>query len=129
MDFLTVPTIKFSVLCCFFVIRHDRRGILHFNVTRYPTSGWIVQQLREAFPDHPTPRFLILDRDAKYGLEVPAAVRSMAMRPIRTSFQSPWQNGVAERWIESCRRDLLDHVITLNVCVIRLPLFAALFRG
>jgi putative transposase len=54
------------------------------------------------------------DRDAKYGLEVQAAVRSMAMRPIRTSFQSPWQNGVAERWIESCRRDLLDHGITFN---------------
>jgi hypothetical protein len=54
------------------------------------------------------------DRDAKYGLEVPIAVRSMAIRPIRTSFQSPWQNGVAERWIESCRHDLLDHVIAFN---------------
>ena len=85
MDFFTVPTIKFSVLYCFFVIGHDRRRILHFNVTRYPTSGWIVQQLREAFPDHPTPRFLIFDRDAKYGLEVPIAVRSMAIRAVRTA--------------------------------------------
>ena len=41
-------------------------------------------------------------------------MRSMAIRPVRTSFQSPWQNGVAERWVESCRRDLLDHVIALN---------------
>jgi transposase InsO family protein len=114
MDFFTVPTLTFRVLYCFFVIGHDRRCVLHFNVTRHPSSAWIVQQLREAFPDHPTPRFLNLDRDAKYGLEVPAAVRSMAMRPVRTSFQSPWQNGTAQRWIESCRRDLLDHVITLN---------------
>jgi len=52
--------------------------------------------------------------DAKYGLEVPMAVRSMAMSPVRTSFQSPWQNGTAERWIESCRRDLLDYVIAIN---------------
>jgi len=57
---------------------------------------------------------LIFDRDAKYGLEVPIAVRSMAIRAVRTSFQSPWQNGVAERWIESCRHDLLDHIIALN---------------
>jgi transposase InsO family protein len=41
-------------------------------------------------------------------------MRSMSIRPVRTSFRSPWQNGIAERWIESCRRDLLDHVITLN---------------
>jgi len=114
MDFFTVPTITFGVLYCFFVISHDRRRILHFNVTRYPTSIWIVQQLREAFPYQSAPRFLIFDRDAKYGLEVTDAVRSMRMSPIRTSFQSPWQNGIAERWVESCRRDLLDHIIALN---------------
>jgi len=78
------------------------------------TSGWIIQQLREAFPYESVPRFLIFDRDAKYGLEVPIAVQSMAIRPVRTSLESPWQNGVAERWVESCRRDLLDHVIALN---------------
>jgi putative transposase len=50
MDFFTVPTITFGVLYCFFVIGHDRRRILHFNVTRQPTSLWVVQQLREAFP-------------------------------------------------------------------------------
>jgi len=114
MDFFTVPTIKFSLLYCFFLIGHDRRQVLHFNVTRYPSSAWIVQQLREAFPYHSVPRFLIFDRDAKYGWEVPIAARSMHIRPIRTSFESPWQNGVAERWVESCRRDLLDHVIALN---------------
>jgi hypothetical protein len=77
MDFFTVPTITFSALYCFFVISHDRRRILHFNVTKHPTSLWIVQQLREAFPFESAPRFVIFDRDAKYGLEVPAAVRSL----------------------------------------------------
>jgi transposase InsO family protein len=114
MDFFTVPTITFGVLYCFFVIRHDRRRILHFNVTNHPTSLWIVQQLREAFPFESAPRFLIFDRDAKYGLEVPAAVRSLKISPVRTSYESPWQNGVAERWVESCRRDLLDHIIAVN---------------
>ena len=115
MDFFTVPTATFRLLYCFFVISHDRRRVLHFNVTRHPTSSWIVQQLREAFPYQCAPRFLIFDRDAKYGLEVPIAVRWMAIRPIQASIRSPWQNGIAERWVESCRRcDLLDHVIAIN---------------
>jgi putative transposase len=115
IDFFTVPTITFGVHYCFFVISHDRRRILHVNVTKHPTSMWIVQQLRQAFPFESAPRFLIFDRDAKYGLAVPMAIRSMRIDPVQTSYQSPWQNGVAERWVESCRRDLLDHVITLNV--------------
>jgi putative transposase len=114
MDFFTVPTATFSLLYCFFVISHDRRRILHFNVTRHPTSRWIVQQLREAFPYQSAPRFLIFDHDAKYGLEVPAAIRSMRIACLQTPIQSPWQNGVAERWVGSCRRELLDHIIALN---------------
>ncbi len=57
---------------------------------------------------------VIFDRDARYGLEVPAAVRSLRVNPIRSSFESPWQNGVAERWVGSCRRDLLDHIIAID---------------
>ena len=62
---------------------------------------------------------MIFDRDARYGLEVPIAVRCLSITPIRTSFESPWQNGVAERWIESCRRDMLDHVIAVNEAHLR----------
>src|SRR6202049_2317148 len=114
MDFFTVPTITFGVLYCFFIIAHGRRRILHLNVTKHPTSLWVAQQLREAFPFESAPRFLIFDRDGKYGMEVPAVIRSLTIAPIRTSFESPWQNGIAERWVESCRRDLLDHVIAAN---------------
>ena len=114
MDFFTVPTLTFNVLYCFFIISHDRRHILHFNISRHPTSSWIVQQLREAFPYDAVPRFLVFDHDAKYGFEVPSAIRSLKITPVRTSIGSPWQNGVAERWVGSCRRELLDHVIALN---------------
>src|SRR5260370_932167 len=96
------------------VVRWHRWRFLQFNVTKHPTSLWIVQQLREAFPFGSAPRFVIFDRDAKYGLEVPAAVRSLRVNPVRTSFESPWQNGVAERWVGSCRRDLLDHIIAVD---------------
>jgi hypothetical protein len=75
----TVPTLTFGLLYGFIIISHDRRRIIHFNVTRHPTGSWIVQQLREAFPYQSAPRFLILDRDAKYGLEVPEALQSMSI--------------------------------------------------
>jgi transposase InsO family protein len=114
MDFFTVHTFTFGVLYCFFILAHDRRRILHFNVTRQPTSTWVIQQLREAFPFEPSHKYLIFDRDTKFGPEVQAAVKAMGSSPKRTSFRSPWQNGVAERWIESCRKDLLDQVIVFN---------------
>ncbi len=114
MDFFTVPTLTFGVLYCFFVIGHDRRKILHFNVTRYPNALWVVHQLREAWAYQQPHRFLLFDRDAKLGAEVVSAVRDIGSEPTRTAFRSPWQNGVAERWVGSCRRDLLDHVIILN---------------
>jgi putative transposase len=114
VDFFTVPTITFGVLYCFFIISHDRRRILHVNVTKHPTSGWIIQQLREAFPFEASHKYLIFDRDQKFGFEVIAAVKATRMIPKRTSFRSPWQNGIAERWVESCRRDLLDHIVALN---------------
>jgi len=114
MDFFTVPTLTFSVLYCFFVISHDRRRILHFNVTRHPSSVWVIQQLREAFPYDSAPRYLVFDRAANFNEEVIDTVKSFGIEPKRTSFRSPWQNGVAERWVGGCRRDLIDHVIVVN---------------
>src|SRR5487761_478316 len=99
MDFFTVPTITFGVLYCFFVIAHDRRRILHFNVTRHPTSAWVVQQLREAFPYDSAPGYLIFDRGTQFNGEVIDAVKSFGIEPKRTAFRSPWQNGIAERFV------------------------------
>ena len=112
MDFFTIPTVTFRVLYCFFIISHDSRRILHFNVTKYATSLWIVQQLREAFPFDSAPKFLIFDRDAKYGLQVPAAVRSLNISPVQTSFESHgrmvsrsagWEVAVGTCWTMSSR--------------------------
>jgi putative transposase len=113
MDFFTVPTLTFGVLYCFFVIGHDRRKILHCNVTRQPNALWIVL-LREAWGFDNPHRFLIFDRDAKFSADVISTVKQNGTEPVRTAFRSPWQNGVAERWVGSVRRELLDHVIVLN---------------
>ena len=114
MDFFTVMTANFRILYCLFLIRHDRREIIHWNVTQHPTGGWVVQQLREAFPDSTEDLCLIFDRDTKFSAEVHLFLDSARISGIRTSYRSPWQNGVAERWVRSIRNDLLDHVIVLH---------------
>jgi putative transposase len=114
MDFLVVPTVTFRLLYVFFVIDHGRRKIIHVNATAHPTSTWVIQQLREAFPFEVHHRHLIHDRDQIFSAEVRSAIRSLGMKSVQTSFRSPWQNGVAERWVHNCRRELLDHVIVLN---------------
>jgi putative transposase len=96
------------------VIEHSRRKLLHFNVTQHPTAEWVLQQLREAFPESGPYRYVILDRDTKFDSGVIALLKATGLKPKRTSIQSPWQNGIAERWVGSCRREILDHVIALN---------------
>jgi putative transposase len=114
MDFFSVPTVTFRALHVLFVIRHGRREVVRCAVTTSPTAGWVAQQLREAFPYESAPRFMIFDRGAIFLAAVMAILRSMKVEPTRTSFRSPWQNGVAERFVATVRRELLDHVIILN---------------
>ena len=94
--------------------RHGRRKIIHFGVTAHPTSSWVIQQLREAFPDDTAPRFLIFDNDLIFSDRVTESIKNIGIEPQRTAFRSPWQNGIAERWVGSARREMLDHVIVLN---------------
>jgi transposase InsO family protein len=114
MDFFTAPTVRLRVLYCFFVIKHGQRRVLHFNATFNPTSTWVIQQLREAFPFDTAPRHLIFDRDSIFSGAVVAFVKALGTKPCRTAFRSPWQNPVAERWIGSVRRELLDHVVVFG---------------
>ena len=87
---------------------------MHFNLTASPTARWVTQQLRETFPDEPTHRFLIHDNDSIFSPAVTHTIRSFEIDPKRTAFQSPWQNGTAERVVGSVRRELLDHVVVFN---------------
>jgi len=114
MDFFVVPTVRFRLLYVWFAIDHGRRRILHFNVTENPTASWVIQQLRETFPNEATHRYLIYDNDAIFSPAVTSSIKSFEIDPKRTAFRSPWQNGTAERAVGSVRRELLDHVIVLN---------------
>jgi putative transposase len=85
MDFFVVPTVTFRLLYVWFVIDHDRRRIIHVNVTHHPTSKWVVQQLSESFPDDSTPNHLIFDNDTIFSSEVSESIQSLGVTPKRTA--------------------------------------------
>lgn len=114
LDFFTVPTLTGRVLFVLVVLAHERRRILHVNVTARPTSAWTRQQLREAFPWDVTPRFLLHDRDAIFDEAFRRSVAALGLTDVRTAPRSPWQNPYVERLIGSLRRECLDHVIVFN---------------
>jgi transposase InsO family protein len=114
IDFFTVPTATFRVLFVFVVLLHDRRRIIHVNVTAHPTAAWTAQQIREARPWDTAPRFLIRDRDTIYGSDFRRAAQAIGIDEVLTAPRSPWQNPFVERAIGSLRRECLDHVIVWN---------------
>ena len=119
IDFFTVPTLRFQVLYVFLVLAHDRRRILHFNVTAHPTAEWTGQQLREAFPFAQLPRYLLRDRDAIFGDAFRGQVRDMGIQEVLCTPRSPWQRAYVERVIGSIRRECLDHVIVFDESSLR----------
>jgi len=104
MDFVTIPTATFKVLYCLFIIHHDRRRILHFNVTANPTAAWVQQQLREVFFNGPRIKYLVHDRDSKFA-GVAEWLKSAGAESVRTSYRSPWQKEYASYCTSSRRFD------------------------
>lgn len=93
---------------------HDRRRVVHFNVTAHPTAEWTARRVVQAFPEEAAPRFLLRDRDKVYGERFQQVIDGLGIGEVVTAARSPWQNPYAERLIGSLRRDCLDHVIVLD---------------
>src|SRR5437879_9095769 len=93
-----------KVLYVFLVLAHDRRRILHFNVTAHSTAEWTGQQLREAFPFDQLPRYLLRDRDAIFGDAFRGQVRDMGIQEVRCT-PIPLAAGLrrAHDWFEPAR--------------------------
>jgi hypothetical protein len=104
------------VLFVFIVLAHDRRRIVHFNVTEHPTAQWTGQQIVEAFPFDTAPSYLIRDGDGIYGERVSRRIGSLRIDEVVTAPAPRWQkaNAYVERVIGTLRRELFDHVIVLN---------------
>jgi transposase InsO family protein len=113
IDLFVVPTLSFSLLYGFLVLRHRRRRIMWLGVTANPTAEWLARQLTEAC-GWEAPDYVIRDRDSAYGAVFLRRLRAMGIRDSPTAPRSPWQNAYAERLIGSIKREMLDHVVVLG---------------
>ena len=114
VDMFVVATATFQLLYALIVLGHDRRRIIHFEVTQNPTQVWLARQMTEAFPWDTAPRYLLRDRDAAYGQTFRDRIAAMAIKEVVTAPRSPWQNPYVERVIGSICRECLNHVIIFN---------------
>src|SRR5262249_19114132 len=103
IDFFTVPIATFRNLYCFIILLHERRQVVHFNVTEHPTAAWTAQQLIEAFPEDTAPRFLIRELDSIYGHDFQRRVAGMRIEEVITAPHSPRQNEYASHYTSSVR--------------------------
>jgi putative transposase len=105
LDFFVVPTVTHKLLFVLVILAHERRRIVNFSATEYPTVQWAGGE---------APRYLLCDRDRIYGASFRQRVRNMDIEEVLIAPRSPWQNPYVERVIGSLRRELLAHVIVLN---------------
>ena len=95
-------------------MNHERRKIVHFNMTDAPTATWTAQQIIHAFPYNTAPEYLLRDRDSIYGSLFVQRVEGMGIKQKLISPRSPWQSPYVERLVGSIRRECLDRVIVFN---------------
>ena len=118
-DFLHVTDIFFRPLFAFFITELGSRRIVHVGVTRSPTDDWAAQQLREATPYGLSPKYLIRDNDAKYGLHFSAVAVGSGLEVLRTPIMAPRANAICERLLGSVRRECLDHIMIVSEAHLR----------
>jgi len=119
IDFFVVPTATFRVLFVLVLLAHDRRRVVHFNVTEHPSAEWTARQVVQAFPWETAPKYMIRDRDSIYGACFREHITGMGIEEVITAPRSPWQSPYVERIIGSIRRECLDHIIVLNEAHLR----------
>jgi len=106
---------------------HQRRKVIHFEVTENPTQDWLARQRTEAFPWDTAPRYLLRDRDGSYGGAFRYRVKAIGIKDVVTAPRSPWQNPYVERIIGSIRRECLDHIIIFSERHLR-PVLSSYFQ-
>ena len=110
-DFIQTHDILFRQVYAFFIVHLGSRRVVHVAATRHPTHAWTAQQLRNATMDGDAPAVLLRDRDDKFGPAFDRVAQGAGTKVIRTAVRAPNMNSVAERFVSSARRELLDHVL------------------
>lgn len=113
-DFTVVHDLFFRPIYIFVILELKTRRIMHTAVTALPTDGWTAQQLREATPWGNGPRYLIRDRDRKYGAQFTSVAASTGIKELKTPYRAPKANAFCERFMESLKRECLDHMLVMS---------------
>ena len=119
MDFFVIPRVGRNPLIGFFVIAHERRKLLHINVTSSPTGDWLKDQLMLALGTSANLKYLLSDNDQLYRPVRQFIGRILDLNSVTTQLANPWQNGVAERFVRTLREDLLNCIIPYSESVVR----------
>jgi len=118
-DFLSVTDLLFRPLYAFWVVELATRRVVHVGATRHSTDAWVAQRRRAATPFDQRPRYLIRDRDSKYGPAFARVAATTGITELRTAYRAPRQNATCERFLGSVRRACLDHVLVLGAAHLR----------
>jgi transposase InsO family protein len=113
-DFIQAYDILFRQVYAFFIVHMRSRKVVYAAACRNPTQEWTAQQLRNATMDGAAPKILLRDRDDKFGASFDHVAKGVGIRVIKTGVRAPDMNAVAERFVGSARREILDHVIVLD---------------
>jgi putative transposase len=122
-DFFTVDLLNGAKVYCLAVIEHASRRIHVLGATANPSASWVTQRARNLMMDldghAETIKFLLRDRDAKFVAAFDAVFQCTGIRVIKTPVQAPRANAIMERWIGSCRREVLDRTLVWNLSHLR----------
>lgn len=113
-DFITAYDWLFRQFYVFVILELNSRRVVHVAVTASPTDQWTAQQLWEATPWNQGPKYLIRDRDCKYGPRFATVAAGSSIQELKTPFRTPNANAVCERFMGSLRRECLDHCLIIH---------------
>jgi putative transposase len=122
-DFFAADLLNGTQVYCLAVIEHATRRVHILGATGNPTAAWVTQQARNLLmdlDDHVEKiKFLVRDRDSKFVAAFDAVFQSAGVRTIKSPVRAPRANAIMERWIGSCRREILDRILVWNQAHLR----------
>ena len=117
-DFIETITLNGRRQYILAVIEHATRRVRVLGTTAHPTATWVNQAIKNLVMDLQDAgcraRYLIRDRDGKFPALMDQILADAGINTVLTGVRMPRMNSVMERWVQSCRRELLDRCLLWN---------------